>query len=482
MTGSFLKRIHIPHVFALLTGVILLCSVLTYVIPSGSYTRESRTYGSLTRTVVIPGTYEKLPKHVSARGAFIGDEAEGKATPVSFLGFLSAVPRGMEGAADIIFFIFVIGGVFGILQRTGTISAVLHGLLARYSKSGPLLTIILMTAIGIGGSTLGMGEEFIPLVPVFMIVAKELGYDRIYGLALVMLAADIGFAAATTNPFTVQIAQGIAEVPLGSGISLRIVFFVVCMSWTIIYVLRYGARIKKDPSRSAMAGDDFELPEYSHEKQTVEKFHMWIVASSAFIFVCILYGVQKMGWWLPEMGGGFLLMGFVAAAISRLGVSEATKAFVKGTEDMVVAALVVGFAKGIQVVLVDGQIMDTLIFSAATVLQNFPNVVAAEGMLVFQSVLNFFIPSGSGQAAVTMPLMAPLADVLGLTRQTAVLAFTCGDGFSNTIVPTSGVLMAMLTLAKIPYQKWVRFVLPLFLQLMLLSALVLAIAVWINYQ
>ena len=135
----------------------------------------------------------------------------------------------------------------------------------------------------------------------------------------------------------------------------------------------------------------------------------------------------------------------------------------------------------IQVVLVDGQIMDTLIFSAASVLQNFPNVVAAEGMLVFQSVLNFFIPSGSGQAAVTMPLMAPLADVLGLTRQTAVLAFTCGDGFSNTIVPTSGVLMAMLTLAKIPYQKWVRFVLPLFLQLMLLSGLFLAIAVWINY-
>ncbi len=482
MKLSFLKRIEIPHVFALLTGVILLCSLLTYVIPSGNYTREERTYGSFTRTVVIPGTFDKLPKHTSPKGALIGDAVEGKASPVSVLGFLSAIPRGMEGAADIIFFIFVIGGVFGILQRTGTINALLHALLDRYSKSGPLLTIILMTAIGIGGSTLGMGEEFIPLVPVFMIVSKELGYDRIYGLALVMLAADIGFAAATTNPFTLQIAQGIAELPLGSGIQLRVIFFAVCLTWTVVYVLRYGAKIKKDPSRSVMAGDDFALPDYDLDRQKLAGSHVAIVASCAVIFAFILFAVQKMGWWLPEMAGGFLLMGFVAAFISRIGVSEATRAFVKGCEEMVVAALVVGFARGIQVVLMDGQIMDTLIFSAASVLRNFPNVVAAEGMLLFQSFLNFFIPSGSGQAAVTMPLMAPLADVLGLTRQTAVLAFTCGDGFSNTIIPTSGVLMAMLSLARIPYQKWVRFVLPLFLQLMLLSGVFLAIAVWIDYQ
>ncbi|MFQ5511910.1 MAG: YfcC family protein [Candidatus Krumholzibacteriia bacterium] len=477
-----LKRIQIPHVFALLTAVILICSIFTYVIPSGTYTRESRTYGSLTRTVVIPGTFDKLPRHVTAKGVLSGDHADGKASPVSILGFLSAIPRGMEGAADIIFFIFIIGGVFGILQRTGTINALLHGLLEKYSRSGPLLTVILMVAIGIGGSTLGMGEEFIPLVPVFLIVSKELGYDRIYGLALVMLAADMGFAAATTNPFTVQIAQGIAELPLGSGIQLRMVFFALCMAWTIAYVLRYGAKIKKDPSASVMAGDSFSLPDYDLERQKVGPSHVAIVVSCAAIFAFILYAVQKMGWWLPEMAGGFLLMGFVATGISRIGVSEATKAFVKGTEEMVVAALVVGFARAIQVVLVDGQIMDTLIFSAATVLRSFPNVVAAEGMLVFQTFLNFFIPSGSGQAAVTMPLMAPLADVLGLTRQTAVLAFTCGDGFSNTIIPTSGVLMAMLSLAGIPYQKWVRFVLPLFLQLIVLSGIFLAIAVWINYQ
>ena len=181
------------------------------------------------------------------------------------------------------------------------------------------------------------------------------------------------------------------------------------------------------------------------------------------------------------MSGGFILMGVVAILISRLPVSEAVKAFIKGMEDMVVAAMVVGFARGIQVVLADGQILDTVIYGAASLLKNTSTVFAAEGMLVFQSILNFFIPSGSGQAAVTMPLMAPLSDILGITRQTAVFAFTCGDGFSNSIVPTGGVLMGMLSLAKIPYEKWLRFMFPLFLILMLWSAIFLAIAVVINY-
>jgi len=482
MSRSRLSGIRIPHVFVLLIMVIFACSVATYIVPSGEYRREQRSFGELTRTVVIPGTFETLPKHYSLRGMVFEDKVEGAATPVGLLGFLSAIPRGMESAADIIFFIFIIGGVFGILQATGTISAGLHALLDRYRHSGPVLTVILMTAVGIGGSTLGMGEEFIPLVPVFLIVSKELGYDRIYGLAIVMLAADMGFASATTNPFTVQIAQGIAGVPLGSGLGLRIIFFAVCMLLTIGFTLRYGARIKKDPTKSIMAGDPFELPEYGHEKEALRPAHVWIVITSAIIFAFIIFAVQRMGWWLAEMGGGFLLIGFLAVAISRLPIGEATRAFIKGMEDMVVAALVVGFAKGIQVVLMDGEIMDTVIHGAASALQGFPTYVAALGMLIFQTVLNFFIVSGSGQAAVTMPLMAPLSDVLGLTRQVAVFAFTCGDGFSNTIVPTSGVLMAMLALAGIPWQRWVRFVMPLFLLLMALSAIFLVGAVAIGYR
>ena len=478
---SFFRRFRVPHVFTLLTGVILVCSILTYVLPSGVYLREDRTYGQLTRTVVVPGTYETLPKRVTLQGIFIGDPEPGHANPTSVMGFLTAIPRGMESAADIIFFIFIIGGVFGILQRTGTISAILQALLRRFGNSGPLLTVIIMTGVAIGGSTLGMGEELIPLIPVFLIVASELGYDRIFGLSLVMLAADVGFAASTTNPFTVQIAQGIAEVPLGSGMGFRIVFFACCLTVTILYVLRYGERTRRDPTKSLLHGEGpVHLP-LTFEPVPLRAAHVWVVGLSTIIFAGILYAVQTQGWWLAEMGGGFLLMGIVAAAVTRLSPAETTRGFVKGIEEMVVAALVVGFAKGIQVVLEDAYVMDTLIFSAASSLRTFPDVLAAEGMLVFQSTLNFFIPSGSGQAAVTMPLMAPLADVLGLTRQTAVFAFTCGDGFSNTIVPTSAVLMAMLGLANIPYGKWLRFVLPLFLMLMALAGIFLAIATLIQY-
>ena len=481
MKLSSIRHIKIPHVFVLLTGVIFFCSLLTYLIPSGNYKRETVSLGESTRTIVVHGTYEKLSKHVSLEGIILGENGDNKANPVSLLGFLTAIPRGMESVSDIIFLIFIVGGVLGILQRTGTITAVIQALLDRFSNSGPLLTIVLMIVIGIGGSTIGMGEELIPLVPIFLIVSHKLGYDRVYGLSIVYLGALIGFAAATTNPFTVQIAQGIAEVPLGSGILFRLIFFVSCMVVTIGYVLFYGRKIKKDPSKSIMAGENFSSTKISFEKHKLRSCHIWIVISCIIIFVLVLYAIQVKGWWLNEMSGGFLLMGFVAVLISRLPISDATKSFIKGMEEMIVAALVVGFANGIRIVLQDGQILDTIIYSSASLLSNTKNIFAVEGMLIFQTLLNFFIPSGSGQAAVTMPLMAPLADVLGVTRQAAVFAFTCGDGFSNIVIPTSGILMAMLSIAKIPYEKWLRFVLPLFLQLILLASVFLAIAVIIKY-
>jgi uncharacterized ion transporter superfamily protein YfcC len=474
-------KIRLPHVFILLTGVVFVCSILTYFINSGEYERETKQVGTLTRTVVIPGTYQELPKHISAEGIIIGDKVEGEASPVSLVGFLSSIPRGMEEAADIIFFIFMIGGVFGILQKTGTIMAFIQKLLDIFGKSSTLLVIILMIAVAIGASTLGMGEEFLPLIPLFLIVSKKLGYDRVFGVGIVWLAAEVGFAAATTNPFTVQIAQGIAEVPLNSGIGFRLIFFAVTMIVAIIYLLRYGAKVKKDPSKSVMPDDDFSLSDISFEKVKFTKEHLIVMIMGIGLFTFIIFAVQKLGWWINEMAGAFFLMGILAVIISRMSLVDASEAFVKGMKEMVVAALVVGFARGVQVVLQDGQILDTIIHSAASSLQQYHEFVAAGGMLVFQTTLNFFIPSGSGQAAVTMPLMAPLSDLIGITRQTAVFAFTCGDGFSNMIIPTSGILMAVLSLAKVPYVKWVKFVMPIFLICMGLSFIFLFIAVAINY-
>jgi len=307
------KRIKIPHVFVLLTGVILFCALLSYVVPSGIYQRKTITIGESTSTVVVPGTYEKLPKHISFKGIFIGDRADQRASTVSLLEFLTAIPRGMARVSEIIFMIFIIGGVLGIFQRTDTITAVIQALLDKFSHSGSLLTIILMTVMGIGGSTFGMGEELIPLVPIFLIVSYKLGYDRVYGMSIVYLGALIGFAAATTNPFTVQIAQNIAEVPVGSGIVFRVIFFVVIMTVTIGYVLMYGEKIKRDPSKSITAGDNHSLSELHQEKQSLKASHILIILSSALIFIVVLYSIQTKGWWLNEMSGGFLLKGWLKA-------------------------------------------------------------------------------------------------------------------------------------------------------------------------
>jgi uncharacterized ion transporter superfamily protein YfcC len=475
-------RFKIPHVFVLLTGIIFFCSLLTYSIPSGSYDREKRIIKGIERDIVLPGTYKTLKKTITLNSIFWGTATPEEVAPVSLNGFLSAIPHGMEKSADIIFFIFIIGGVFGILQQTGVITSFIQKLLDIFGDRAILLTITLMTVLAIGGSTLGMGEEFIPLVPLFLIVSKKLGFDRIYGLALVMLAADIGFAAATTNPFTVNVAQGIAQLPLNSGLLFRILFLIGCLILTFLYLIRYGNKVKKNPKLSFMGADDFNDIETSFRDHKFKKRHMAIMASGILIFCYLLYSVQFRNWWMAEMAGGFLLIGYSAVFISRISLATASAAFVNGMRDMVLAALVVGFARGVEVVLQEGMILDTLIYYASSLLYYFPKIIAAEGMLVIQSCLNLFIPSGSGQAMVTMPIMTPLADVLSLTRQTAVFAFTCGDGFSNTIIPTSGTLMAMLSLAKIPYEKWLRFMLPLFLLLMIFSGIFLAIAVIVKYQ
>lgn len=484
MSSEKSRRFKIPHVFVLLTVIIFLCSVLSYVVPSGIYQRKTIDIEGSSRTVVIPGTYSKLSKQISLKGIFFGESNDEGASPVSLIGFLTAIPRGMADVKDvpnIIFMLFIIGGVLGIFQRTGTITAFIQTLFERFSNSGPVLTITLMVAVGIGGSTFGMGEELIPLVPIFLMVSYKLGYDRIYGMSIIYLGALVGFAAATTNPFTVQIAQGIAEVPPGSGILFRIVFFVVIMSVTITYVLLYGRKIKKDPSKMIVPNDDPSIANIKMEKQPLKISHILILSSSAIIFFYTVYAFQKKGWWLNDMSGAFVLMGIIAILVSGLSISDAMKAFVKGMEEMVVAALVVGFASGIRVVLEDGQILDTIIHTSSRIMNDSSRIFAVEGMFVFQTILNFFIPSGSGQAAVTMPLMAPLADVLGVSRQTAVFAFTSGDGFSNIIIPTSGILMAMLSIAKIPYEKWLRFIMPLFLILVLIAGIFLGVAVLINY-
>lgn len=477
-----MKKLELPHVFVLIGMVITLCALTSYIVPSGSFERQTVTIEGTTRHIVVPGTYRVAEKVIDPTGLVLErPPAEDKAAPTSLHGLLMAVPRGLEKSSDIIFFIFLIGGVFGILQRCGVITGAIHSLLALFAGRDLLLVSVVMLVLAAGGSMLGMGEEFIPLVPIFLLISQRLGYDRIVGFALVCLAAQVGFAAATFNPFTLGVAQSIAQLELYSGLGFRVAFFAVSMTLTLIYVIAYGRKIKADPSRSLVADLPFESNDAAQGELLDGRQTLTLIVCG-LLFAVVIWGSTRKGWWMAEMSGVFLLMGVVAAWLCRLPLEVATKSFVKGLEEMVVAALVVGFARGIEIVLSEAQVLDTIIYQASELLRHVPRIVAVQGMFLFQSCLNFLIPSGSGQAAVTMPLMAPLADVLGISRQTAVFAFQCGDGFSNSIIPTSGILMSMLALARIPYGRWLRFMMPLFLLLSLNAMVFLTIAVFSGYN
>lgn len=477
-----LKNFKIPHVFIFISGIILLCSILTYIIPSGSYERETKMKGSVKQTVVVPGSYKEIPKNYSVKGLFLGDKKEGFSTPVSILGVFTAIPKGLNQAASLIFFVFIIGAVVNIIKRTGTIDVFISLLLKKFKNSPILLTSLLYYVFAFASTFLGMGAEFIPLIPVLIIISKQLGYDRVFGVAVLILGMSIGWATAITNPFNVQIAQSIAELPLGSGIGLRIITFVLFTAVGLMFLLNYGKKVKANPAKSLMPNDSVEEDEetFRHDIQIMTK-HIWIAVIALFLFGAILFAVQTMGWGLIEMTGGFFTVGVITILLGKMSGDESMRAFIEGLEVMIVPALIVGFARGVQVVMVEGEILDTILFQTATLLSNFHQVMAIEGIFVFQSVFNFFIPSASGQAFVTMPLIVPLSDLVDISRQTSVLAFVFGDGISNSIIPTSGVLMASIGIAKVPYEKWFRFMLPLFLILSVLGGIILAVAHFINY-
>lgn len=479
---KILRNISIPHVFIFLSIIILFSSILTYIVPSGQYERVTKKIGKTERIVVVPGSYEEIPKHYSIKGLILGDKIEGMASPISILGLFTAVPKGMNQAASLIFFVFIIGAVFNLIQHTGTVNVIIYKLLYKFRNKPMVLTLVLYTGFALGATFLGMGAEFIPLIPLLIMISREMGYDRIFGISILILPMSIGWSTAITNPFTVQIAQQIAEVPIGSGMMLRIIMFVICAIIGFLYLKWYASRLKKDPASSFVNDQSYTIDEdLKLKNEPVTKRHIWIGITAVTLFGLILFAVQTMGWGLIEMTGGFFTVGLVTILISGMSGNESMKAFTRGLEIMIVPALIVGFARGIQVVLVEGQIVDTILYSASSYLKELPTLLAVEGMYAFQTMLNFFIPSASGQAMVSMPLMVPLADLLGISRQTAVLAFTSGDGFSNMIIPTSGILMAILGISEVPYEKWFRYILPLFMLLGFVAAVFLYIAMVSGY-
>ncbi len=455
-------RFRIPPTLVLLFGMILAAQLLTYVLPQGSFDRVENEHG---REQVVPGKYKQI--------------SEPRLPPWAAF---TAVPRGFAAAQEIIFFIFIVGGAFAVFRATGAADALIAFLLERMRNVPALLIAGGMFVFAVGSATIGMAEEYLPFVPILLALCVALGYDVVTAIGILCIGYATGYGAALINPFTVFVAQEVSGLPPGSGLGYRSVLLVAFLGIGFQHVWGYARLVKSDPTKSLMHGVENEV-EIAVPKDVVPKTRDFVVLGLVVLALGVLiWGLKTKGWYLIEMGALFLGLTIALGIVGRLGVSETAKAFARGAEELTTTALLVGFARTIQIVLDDGRVIDTIINGIAQPLQMLVPHAAAVGMFMVQSLINFFIPSGSGQAYVTMPIMAPLSDLVGVTRQVAVLAFQFGDGFTNIIVPTNPVLMGILGLAGIPYERWLRFVIPFLIKIAIAGSIALVIAVSIGYR
>jgi uncharacterized ion transporter superfamily protein YfcC len=457
------RRFRVPHTLVLLFSMIVAALLLTWVLPAGRYERAENEHG---RMQVVPGSFTTDP------------EVPAPSPVVVF----TAVPRGLEAAAEIIFFVFIIGGAFAVMRRSGAIDAFLASVLRGLGHRPLWLLLGGVLVFMAGSSTIGMAEEFLPFVPVLVALALALGFDAVTGVAIITIGYAVGYGVATINPFTVLIAQDVAGVQPASGMWYRLVLSAVFVPIGVHHVWRYARRVKADPAASLVADTPPPPMERAAADQALTGRHAAILASVVATLALLVWGLTARGWYLVEMSALFVALTIVLAAIARMAPSTAAATFGEGASELTMTALLIGFARAIQVVLEDGQVIDTIVHGVSVPLQALGPSLAAVGMFLVQSLTNLFIPSGSGQAYVTMPIMAPLADVVGVSRQVAVLAYQFGDGFTNILVPTNPVIIGILTMAGIPYDRWLRFVLPFMVKVWVVGSIALVVAVWIGYH
>lgn len=432
-----------PHTYALLLFLVAAACLMTYLIPAGAFDRH-KVDG---RTEVINGSYHSVAQ-----------------SPVHPIEIFRAVPDGMIAGAEIIFYIFIVGGAFGIIHRTNAINAGVNMMMTKAGKHGKWLIPITMTLFSVLGFTIGLSEEAIVFVPIGIALATALGYDSMVGAAMIALGAGIGFLGGMLNPFTVGVSQKIAEVPLFSGWEFRTLIYLLVLISGIIYVMRYAEKVKADPRRSLLAQIDVEQRRtlsddiVNEDIEPFNKRHSIILIMLLLTIIVNVFGIFKYEWFLIQMSANFLLMGIIAGVIGGLGINGTFEAMIEGMKEILYGALIVGFARAIVVVLESGKVIDTIVYHMTAFIDQLPAAVSVVSMFLTQLILNFFIPSGSGQAMTTMPIMVPIADLLNINRQVAVLAFQYGDAISNNIIPTSASLMGLLAVAGIPYTKWLKFV------------------------
>lgn len=457
------RILRVPHTLTLLFGMMVLAMIATWIVPQGFYETQTLANG---RSAVVPGTFALVEERQY----------------LSPWQLLTAIPRAFASAQDVIFFVMILGGVLSIARATGTVDALIGRLLTRYGEKPQLLIFMVVFCFAMASSAIGTAGEYIPFVLILVALCKAMRLDAMTAVGMTVAGYGIGYGVSAFNPFTVLIAQQIADVPPMSGNWLRFAIFVPFVLIGFHHVWSYAKKVLANPANSMVA----DLPCPLAEKAAVNYpalalNHKLILASFVGTIAVVAYGIRVHGWYLYELSACFIAWGLFSAILGRVSADTAAQKFIDGAMELTTTAMLIGVARGISLVMEDGQILHSLVHGMALPLSYVGAEAAAVGMLLIQTLLNFFIPSGSGQAYVTMPLMVPLADLLDIPRQVAVLAYQFGDGFSNMIIPTNAVLMGIIGIAGIPYGHWFRFCLPLLLKLMAAAAVVLVLAVMFGY-
>ncbi len=443
-------RLRLPHPLVLLTACVLLAAAGSYVLPAGEYDRQQDAVTG--RMVVIAGTYHEVPR-----------------SPVGFFDAVVALPKGMADAADVIFLVFLIGGAFTVVDETGTLRRAVGWLVRKLRGRGLVVIPVVALPFAAGGALENMQEEIVALVPVLLVLTRRLGFSPLVAVSMSAGPAFVASSFSPINPFQVQIAQKLADLPLLSGAGFRLLFLALALSLWIWGTVRLAVATRSEPESVGEAThDDMRGRDWS------------VLALVGATFAVLVWGLMTRGWDFDHLSALFFIMGVAAGAIGGLGIGGTAEAYVRGFRAMAYAALLIGFARAIYVVLDQGRIVDTIVHGMFLPLDGLPTLAAALGMLAAQAAVHVPVPSVSGQAVLTMPVLVPLSDLLGMSRQVTVLAYQYGAGLCDLLTPTNGGLMAVLAAGGVRYDAWLRHAIPLYLMLMGLGAVAIGVALAIG--
>lgn len=449
-----MKWLRIPDPLTLLVACVVIAAGLSHVVPAGEYQR--RDDPATGRKVVVAGTYA----HVDPN-------------PVGFFDAIVAIPRGMANAADVVFLILFGAAAFTVVDRTGALATGVSWLVAALGHRQVLVIPVVSLFFAAGGAIENMQEEIIALIPILSVLTRRLGFTPLTAVAMSVGTAFVGAAFSPINPFQVVIAQQVADVPRLSGWAFRTVFLVIALIVWVAMTMRHAGRTRV--AAVVSDGDSAAAPENTPR-------HLTILAIVGVAFALLVWGLLVQGWDFDHLTALFFLMGVAAGLVGGLGVGGTARAFGEGFREMALAAVLVGVARAIYVVLQDGRIVDTLVNALFTPIADLPPGLVGVAMMVGHMGVHIPVPSVSGHAVLTMPIMAPLADLLGMSRQVAVLAYQYGAGLTEIITPTNGALMAVLAAAGVGYDEWLRFVAPVWTLLITLGVIALVVALAVGLQ